>query len=314
MSAHIVIGGGVAGRHHLRVLRALGRGAVHLLDIADPDFERQHQTTWDAANGDEIWHVCTPTHTHLDYVKRLAEAMPRPRIILEKPIGRPGESAVFCRHIEQADIIVQSQYGYARVVDAFLRVAGEAAHDGPLAIDITFCKKRSTGGRFEDPDRRALGYEGFHQLAIGLRLIETLRGAAAASTFAGSARLALRRFDPAGYDLELEAGAVRMSLSSILDREPRSARVALEGRYGPRVALFFETDRWHTGQPRQLHAIHAAGEEILIEEDLMRTGIETCVSALERGDGAGLARNHARALEIEALLDRAGAMVGSLVP
>jgi hypothetical protein len=305
MSAHIVIGGGVAGRHHLRVLRELGRDSVRTLDIADPDFDCRWRAALDAADGREIWHICTPTQTHLDYVGRLTEAVTWPRIILEKPIGRPGEREAFRQHAKQADIMVQSQYSYARVVEAFARLAGETVPAGPLEIDIVFCKKRSSCSRFEDPDRRALGYEGFHQLAIGLRLIEALRGAAAASAFAESTYLALRRCDPAGYDLCLEVDAVRMSLSSVLDREPRSARVALKGRCAPHVALFFETDRWCADQPRQLHAINSAGNEMLIEEDLMLTGIATCLNALERRDRAGIARNQARAMEIEALLDRA---------
>lgn len=304
-----MIGGGVAGRHHQRVLGALGRDNVRLLDIADPDFDCRWRAAMDSADGGEIWHICTPTHTHLDYVRRLTEVATWPRIILEKPIGRPGEREAFRQYAKRADIMVQSQYGYARVLEAFVCLAGEAIPAGPLEIEIAFCKKRSSCGRFEDPDRRALGYEGFHQLAIGLRLIEALRSAATASAFAESAHLALRHCDSSGYDLYLEADTVRMSLSSELDREPRSGRVALLGKCGPHIALFFETDRWCADQPRHLHAINSAGDEMLIEEDLMLTGIATCLSALERRDRAGIARNQARAMEIEALLDRAGAML-----
>jgi Oxidoreductase family, NAD-binding Rossmann fold len=310
VSTHVVIGDGVAGRHHLRVLRALGRSA-RVLDIAQPDFNRACRAVLDAADGEEIWHVCTPTRTHLDYVRTLVAAAPRPRIILEKPIGRPGESEAFRSCAEQADIVVQSQYGYARVVEALVRLAGEGLRTGPLAIGVVFRKDRAGGGRFVDADRHALGYEGFHQLAIGLRLVEALRGNAAARAFAGSARLSLNRCDVTGFDLGLEADGVRMELSSVLDRDPRSASVGLTDQTGRRLALHFETDRWRTDQPRQLHAIHAQEEEFLIEEDLMQTGVLTCLSALERRDMAGIARNQARALEVEALLDRASEAAGA---
>lgn len=304
MSAHVVIGGGVAGRHHLRVLRALGR-SVRLLDISQPGFERARRAVLDAADGEEIWHVCTPTSTHLDYLRTLLAAAPRPRIILEKPIGRPGESEAFRCCAEQADIVVQSQYSYARVVEALARLAGKEARTGPLAIGVIFSKKRANNGRFIDADRHALGYEGFHQLAIGLRLLEALRGCAAARAFAGSARLSLSRCDAAGFDLGLNADGVRMELSSVLNRDPRRARVGLTDQTGRRLALHFEMECWRTDQPRQLHAIHAQEEVLLIEEDLMQTGVLTCLSALERRDTVGIARNQARALEIEALLDRA---------
>jgi hypothetical protein len=299
----------VAGRHHLRVLHALGR-VTRLLDIAQPDFDGAHRAVLRSADGDEIWHVCTPTPTHLDCVRTLIAAVPRPRIILEKPIGRPGESKVFQACAEQADIVVQSQYNYARVVEAMVRLAGEEARTGPLEIGVVFRKKRAGDGRFVDGDRHALGYEGFHQLAIGLRLVEALRGVAATRAFAGFARLSVRRFDAAGFDLSLEADGVRMELSSALDRDPRSAVVELTDRTGRRVALHFETNRWRTDQPRQLHAIYVEQEEVLIEEDLMQTGILTCLCALEYENITGIARNQVRALEIEALLDRASEAAG----
>ncbi|MCG8023588.1 MAG: hypothetical protein JAZ02_06350 [Candidatus Thiodiazotropha endolucinida] len=305
MSGHVVIGGGVAGRHHLRVLSDLGRDAVQLIDIADPDYERRWRNVVDAISGEEIWHVCTPTHTHLDYLSLLGEVSPQARVILEKPIGRPGESTAFIHQMKRVDVMVQSQYGYARVVDAFAHFARDSTQDGPLEIDIAFSKKRYSDGRFEDPDRCAFGYEGFHQVAIGLRLIEIFRGELAARLFADTARLAIRRSDLSGYEFEMEANAVRMSLSSVLDREPRSSRITVKGSDGREIALSFETDRWCTGQPRQLHSIHVSGGEMLIEEDLMRTGIETCLNMLEEGDRRGIARNQARALEIEMLLDKA---------
>lgn len=293
----------MAGSHHLRVLDALGRSA-RLLDIAQPAFDSARRAVLESVDGEEIWHICTPTHTHLDCVRTLIATVPRPRIILEKPIGRPGESKIFRACAERADIVVQSQYGYAHVVEAMVRLVGQEAWSGPLAIALVFRKKRTGDGRFTDHDRYALGYEGFHQLAIGLRLVEALRGFAAARAFAGSSKLSIRRFDASGFDFGLEAEDVYIGLSSTLDCGPRTAVVELRNQTARRLALHFETDHWRTNQPRQLHAIYHEQEEILIEEDLMQTGILTCLGALERRDTTGIARNQARALEIEALLDR----------
>lgn len=304
MSAHVVIGGGVAGLHHVRVLGALGRTA-QLLDVTQPDFDRSRCAALEAADHDTIWHICTPTRTHLDEVRKLIAAAPQPRIILEKPIGRPGESMSFRACTEKADIVVQNQYSYAHIVKTLVQMAGEAARAGPLRIDIFFQKKRAGDGRFLDTDRQALGYEGFHQLAIGLRLVEELRGVEAARAFAVSARLSLRGCDADCFDLGLDADGIQMRLSSILDRHPRSARVGLTDRSGQRVTLHFETNRWLTDQPRQLHAIRAADDEFLFEEDLMHTGVLACLSALQSRDLIAIGRNQTRALEIEALLDKA---------
>lgn len=174
-----------------------------------------------------------------------------------------------------------------------------------LDIDISFCKKRSTSGRFEDRERSSLGYEGFHQIAIGLRLIELINGRVALDSFIESASLKLTHCNAQGFSLIMKTDEIQLSLCSVLNSDPRRSNVSFIENKTRRMSLDFETDQWCTDQPRQLHLIDTDGDSILVEEDLMEIGIAACVDALERMDEAGIARNQARAMEIELILDRA---------
>lgn len=310
MTRHIVLGAGVAGRHHIRVLseRRLGVGIV--LDASHDGFAQKWKQALATEPGDTLWHICTPTETHLPYLREVLTARPSAALIVEKPIGRPGDANAFSRLADGAAVMVQNQYSYAHVVAALAKAAGGAASSGPLRIEISFAKRRDNPGRFEDQERKALGYEGFHQLAIALRLIEMLRGPDSASAFASSAPLLTASNGASGYRLHFATSGLEAVLESRLDSASRSANIKIIARGGEPTSLSFETVDWFTGSPRQTHVIHARGQEFILEEDLMDTGIAACVAAISTRDTREILSNQRRALAIEGMLDRACAAAG----
>lgn len=295
MTCHVVLGDGVAGRHHQRVIRSAGRTVLAVADNGQANFAEAWRRLLRVAPPETIWHICTPTNSHLAYLGQILAARPGAPIILEKPIGRPGEKRLFRRLVAKAPVVVQSQYSYARVVEPLRDILASWRQDRPLTIKIDFGKQRPLDGRFIDADRGVFGYEVFHQLALGVRILR-----------ADGARLRVvdARLGPRAGHVRLAAGKHRLELSSDLDSSHRYARICVLSD-GQQAELAFEATHWFTGTPRQTHLLSTRGAETVFEEDLMYTGILAGVDALERLDWGRIRENQSLATSIETLLDAA---------
>lgn len=295
----MIIGAGVAGRHHERVLVNAGRTIVAILDSAEPDFATDLEDALQSAPTDAIWHICTPTATHLAYIQLIRTRCPLAGAIVEKPIGRPGEVISFASFGKSGRIMVQSQYSYARCVSLYRRHVNLLREGGPTVVQIDFAKDRTKDiGRFVDNDRGAFGYEGFHQIALGLRLLGGNRCHTRRPVVIESA---CRNHH--GFFAKMRIGVDHLYISSSLDRPMRHAWV--EARAGGQsVRLDLETREWFTGVPRQTHFVAARNMDSIVEEDLIETGILACVDALTRGDTARIEKNFRAAIAVETLLDR----------
>jgi predicted dehydrogenase len=304
VTRHIVIGAGVAGHQHIRVLAETGRELAAVLDLAQDRFAHALREALEREPDNTIWHICTPTDTHLAYLRLLLGQRPQAPIILEKPIGRKGDLSEFAALTNGRPVVVQSQYNHA-VVIALLASQVSGSEAAPLAIELDFAKRRHSGGRFVDRDRRAIGYEGFHHFAIVLRIVEAARGDAGRCAFAQHAQVLRASNDACGYELVLEHDGVRARLGSRLDEDGRSSRIAVAHGSDAPTLLSIENDLWYTGAVRQTHLLAGPKIEAIFEEDLMQTGLNACIAALSTGDRRAVRQNQRRAVEIEQLLDRA---------
>jgi hypothetical protein len=309
MTRHIVVGAGVAGQHHLRVLNIAGLDVLQVLDKSQVDFKSSFETTLQNSAHNTIWHICTPTETHIDYLKIILNANPNALIIVEKPIGSHALEKDYFAFFSGASVMVQSQYNYSKVVGIFSKMlAGIRAVD-KIKIKIDFSKNRLEDNRFVDKQRKALGYEAFHQLTLLLRLFDSVRGSSFSDEFCESAVITESYSDYKFYQVRLSYKNFDILLRSNLTAHERMAKLGVAYSKDISISLHIEADDWYTGTPRQTHVIKTNLDEFVFEEDLMHTGVITCVDILSKSNSKMILSNQIRAFQVERLLDRIGAVV-----
>ncbi|MGW4235361.1 Gfo/Idh/MocA family oxidoreductase [Streptomyces sp. NPDC004749] len=172
-----VIGYGVAGRLHERLLRALGfhvsvvDPAVDALPPGVPVYRRTADVPRRPAV--DVWSVCSPTAHHLTAVAEVLDRDPAARLLVEKPVCRsdegPALTALLARH-EHARLVVMNQYRHAQAVAVLRSVRQEFAPGQPVSgVRVGFGKDRRediAAGRFVDHDYGVFGYEWLHMLAL----------------------------------------------------------------------------------------------------------------------------------------------------
>ncbi|WP_328609541.1 Gfo/Idh/MocA family oxidoreductase [Amycolatopsis sp. NBC_00345] len=182
-----VVGYGVAGHLHESLMRDWGArvSVVEAGPVADPparlwpsldQVPRPHQV--------DVWSVCTPTDTHLPTVRMILGRCPDARLIVEKPLCRPGEldefAALLAAH-PSARLVLVDHYRYAVAPKVLSRLRAESAGEAPVsAVRVSFAKDRradAATGRFVDRAFGVFGYEWLHMIAC-------LRGVLAPGQFA----------------------------------------------------------------------------------------------------------------------------------
>ncbi|MFD7219625.1 Gfo/Idh/MocA family oxidoreductase [Streptomyces sp. NPDC059892] len=172
-----VVGYGVAGRLHERLLSALGHRVSVVDPLADapgtgaPRYGRVADVPRDVPV--DVWSVCSPTATHLETVAEVLARDPAARLLVEKPVCRPGEgaglSALLAEH-ERARLVVMNQYAHAQVGAVLRTLKKEFAPGYPVSgVRVGFGKDRRediAAGRFVDHDYGVFGYEWLHMLAL----------------------------------------------------------------------------------------------------------------------------------------------------
>ncbi|MET8945726.1 Gfo/Idh/MocA family oxidoreductase [Streptomyces sp. NPDC004542] len=181
-----VVGYGVAGRLHHRLLEAAGlrvctvdpaltgvpagayshRPVEHRSDVAD------------VSAPVDLWSLCTPTHTHVDTLAAILTRDPRARVIMEKPACRaqdvPRLRALLEQHPE-ARVVVMNQYRHAHALRLLDDLRRRHMPSQPVtAVRVAFSKDRRSdmeAGRFVDRDHGVFGYEWPHMLAVVSRLL-----------------------------------------------------------------------------------------------------------------------------------------------
>ncbi|MDA2806857.1 Gfo/Idh/MocA family oxidoreductase [Nocardiopsis suaedae] len=172
-----MVGHGVAGRLHERVLTGLGY-AVSVVDPALGAQEaggRAHRRVAEAAGGRPVdaWSVCTPTSTHVSVLAEVLAADPGARVVVEKPACRPRElprfRALLADH-PRARAVLMNQYRHAHAMAVLRSVLKGPAAAYPLqTLRVGFGKDRRediAAGRFVDRDHGIFGYEWLHMLAL----------------------------------------------------------------------------------------------------------------------------------------------------
>ncbi|WP_293577525.1 NAD(P)-dependent oxidoreductase [Phaeobacter sp.] len=178
-----VVGYGVAGRLHARILKEFGANVC----IVDPRFQNLPDTyqvenipELVASLGDmvKIWTVSCPTHEHLNSVSQILQVAPTARILLEKPACQAHEIELFRELLDshpQARVVIVDQYRHFAVIDRFREIAEAYFGDrGADQIEIRFHKDRRDQidtGRFIDHSYGVLGYEWLHMLTILERIL-----------------------------------------------------------------------------------------------------------------------------------------------
>ena len=178
-----VVGYGVAGRLHARILKEYGANVC----IVDPRFQNLPDTyqvdnipDLMASLGDmvRIWTVSCPTHEHLNAVSQILQVAPTARILLEKPACQAHEIGLFRDLLAahpQARVVIVDQYRHSRVIDRFHEIAAaQFGETGADQIEIRFHKDRGDQietGRFVDHSYGVLGYEWLHMLTILERVL-----------------------------------------------------------------------------------------------------------------------------------------------
>ncbi|WP_017624181.1 Gfo/Idh/MocA family oxidoreductase [Nocardiopsis chromatogenes] len=172
-----VVGHGVAGRLHERLLTGLG----YAVSVVDPALGPQdtgacaHRRVADAVGGRAVdaWSICTPTSTHVHVLSEVLDADPRARIVVEKPVCRPRELPRFRALLADhpgARAVVMNQYRHAHAMAVLRSVLKGPAAEYPLqALRVGFGKDRRediAAGRFVDRDHGIFGYEWLHMLAL----------------------------------------------------------------------------------------------------------------------------------------------------
>ncbi|MFS4108437.1 Gfo/Idh/MocA family oxidoreductase [Streptomyces sp. PD-S100-1] len=181
-----VVGYGVAGRLHHRLLEAAGLRVCTVdpaLTAAPAGAHRLRPVEHSPAVRDvpgpvDLWSLCTPTQVHVDVLADVLERDPRARVIMEKPACRardvPRLLELLERHPE-ARVVVMNQYRHAHALRLLDDLRRQHLPDQPVtAVRVAFSKDRRAdmaAGRFVDRDHGVFGYEWPHMLAVASRLL-----------------------------------------------------------------------------------------------------------------------------------------------
>ncbi|WP_432589667.1 Gfo/Idh/MocA family oxidoreductase [Streptomyces sp. HD1123-B1] len=173
-----VVGYGVAGRLHHRLLESLGV-TVSVVDAAARSLRRpgvriaESVAELPAEPAVDLWSVCTPTADHLPTVAAVLARDPAARLLVEKPVCGSWEVPAFgalLREYPRARMVVMNQYQHAQAPALLKTVKQDVArHDPVSAVRIAFVKDRRAdiaAGRFVDRDYGVFGYEWLHMLAL----------------------------------------------------------------------------------------------------------------------------------------------------
>ncbi|QOL13596.1 Gfo/Idh/MocA family oxidoreductase [Dickeya dianthicola] len=174
----VVVGYGVAGRMHARILADEGA----CISIVDPKFQNLpgmeqakciNQLPPSIIKSADIWSVCTPTSEHLSCVREILKFNPKANIYLEKPACQANEINELIElnnDYPSARIAVVDQYSHTTVLSSFLKIIRKYEPSEPIhRIEIQFHKDRSQDiekGRFVDRSYGVLGYEWLHMLSV----------------------------------------------------------------------------------------------------------------------------------------------------
>ncbi|MDT8913515.1 Gfo/Idh/MocA family oxidoreductase [Amycolatopsis sp. PS_44_ISF1] len=182
-----VIGYGVAGHLHESLMRDWGArvSVVEAGSVADPParlWSSLDRLPW--PDRVDVWSVCTPTDAHLSTVRAILGRCPDARLIVEKPLCRPGELEEFAALLSahpSARLVLVDHYRYAAAPKALSRLRAETVGYAPVsAVRVSFTKDRradAATGRFVDRAFGVFGYEWLHMIAC-------LRGALSPAQFA----------------------------------------------------------------------------------------------------------------------------------
>lgn len=169
-----VIGYGVAGRLHHRVLTDLG----WLVQVVAPESPRFRSITHIPCTPKvDLWVICTPTRIHLDSLRTVLTRDPEALVILEKPACSAGQIdalRTLMAKFPAARLRIVSQYNQSHALtvlaDAMRRRPGEQHR----RIEVAFTKDRRPDiarGRFVDREHGVFGYEWLHMIAVLNRLL-----------------------------------------------------------------------------------------------------------------------------------------------
>lgn len=177
-----VVGHGVAGRLHERLLSRLGFTVTVVDPVTEvlpadahpteaPRYRRIADVPHDTPV--DVWSVCSPTATHLRTVAEVLDRDPAARLLVEKPVCRSGEGPVLAallRRYERSRLVVMNQYRHAQAVPVLRAMKDELAPGYPVSgVRVGFGKDRRediAAGRFVDHDYGVFGYEWLHMLAL----------------------------------------------------------------------------------------------------------------------------------------------------
>ncbi|MFF7889654.1 Gfo/Idh/MocA family oxidoreductase [Streptomyces sp. NPDC007896] len=183
-----VVGYGVAGRLHHRLLEAAGLRVCTvdpaLTGVPAGAYTRRPVEHWagvaDVSAPVDLWSLCTPTQTHVDALAAVLERDPRARVILEKPACRAQDIPRLLDLLErhpQARVVVMNQYRHAHALRLLDDLRRRHLPSHPVtAVHVAFSKDRRAdmeAGRFVDRDHGVFGYEWPHMLAVLSRLLPT---------------------------------------------------------------------------------------------------------------------------------------------
>ncbi|MEU3031620.1 Gfo/Idh/MocA family oxidoreductase [Streptomyces incarnatus] len=181
-----VVGYGVAGKLHHRLLEAAGLRvcAVDPALTGTPLGVHRRQpvehsaTVRDMAGPVHLWSLCTPTQAHVDVLAQVLERDPRARVIMEKPACRVQDVPRLLDLLERhpgARVVVMNQYRHAHALRLLDDLRRHHMPDHPVtAVRVAFSKDRRPdmeAGRFVDRDHGVFGYEWPHMLAVASRLL-----------------------------------------------------------------------------------------------------------------------------------------------
>lgn len=179
-----VVGYGVAGRLHHRLLEAAGL-RVCVVDPAltsAPAGSHRPVEYWTSVQEVSapvaLWSLCTPTQSHVGTLAAVLERDPGARVILEKPACRAQDVPRLLDLLQlhpDARVVVMNQYqqSYALSLLDDLRRRHMPSHP-VTAVRVAFSKDRRAdmeAGRFVDRDHGVFGYEWPHMLAVASRLL-----------------------------------------------------------------------------------------------------------------------------------------------
>jgi predicted dehydrogenase len=265
-----VVGAGRAGRMHTAVLAELGADVSTVDPAAGPlrDVplwrDLDEALTWGKI---DVWDVCTPTDAHLPVLRRLLDADPAARVILEKPACGPHQIAELAALLDAhplAGSVIVDQYRRAlaaQQVATMLRDSGAV----PTRVGVAFTKDRAADerdGRFVDTRLGVFGYEWSHQLAmLGVVLPEAVFDA-------------YLHADPELDDIAFVAGQDGITTAAERTVAPSGTALELYSTVaGDRDAAELPPPAWTRGHPvgyggrQRLLVVDAPGRRITVQFD-----------------------------------------------